>query len=160
MTTHLGHFLGMTRAISKTPTITAGAYSASDVVGGLMLFDFTFGGRTESGVIRRLAIYDGANDKAALDVYLYRQRPVNVIADNGAFALTNDNSLLITKIAVAAGDYTTVGSVAYAFKDGLNIDYHLTGAPKEGLFAYAVCTGTPTYDSTTQLIFRLTCWVD
>lgn len=157
-----------TWTLEAHPTITAGAYSAVDVVGGVMKFSVSSPGG--GGMIERIKVLDAGNVKAALDLYLFRADLATPVADNGAFApVIADLRNLIDVVRVAAADYITVNSLAYAVKgratDGtpttafqpLNIPYYLSN---EYLWLYAVCTGTPTYGAATNLYVEMTGWSD
>lgn len=144
-----------TRIIDVTPTITAGAYSAGDVIGGLIMFDvFSAGG---GGTIRRIALLDADDEKAACKLYLFSAPPA-AVADNAPFAPnTTDQRKLVDVIPFGAGDYVSLNGDAYAVKRDLNIDY---AAADGRLYAYLVCDGTPSYTSTGDLMLRLTAWED
>lgn len=147
-----------TKVSATTPAITAGGYSAADVVGGQLSFTLPSAGG--GGIIRKLVIADDDNEKAAMDIYFFddSQGTPTVIADNAPFApVIADLKALIGKVSVAATDYVTINGNAYAIKDGLAIDYSLI---KEKLYAYAVPSGTPTYTAVTDLTFTLYVWQD
>jgi len=149
----MGQF-GRTHAITVTPTITAGAYSAADVVGGLMQFNIG----TPGGFVMALTVGDGGDVKAAGTLYLFDSMPAS-ITDNGVFAGTlvdADAVKYIGKIAVAAADYDDFGNQSSAV---VFPSRPLPYAPA-ALFAYFVCTATPTYGSTSDLSFKLVCMVD
>lgn len=147
----------LTKFVDVTPTITAGAYSAGDVVGGLMTLNVASAGG--GGVIKRVIIADGDNEKAAGSIYVFTASPTS-FADNAAFApVIGDFQKLIGVIPVAAGDYVTVNSEAYALIKDLSLEYV---CPTGNLFAYFVtATGvTPTYGTTSDLQFRFVVWCD
>lgn len=131
--------------IAKNADGTADAYSANDVVGGLLTFNMI--SPSGCGVLNALKITDEDNEGAALDVYIFSDVP-STIADDAAGALTiSDIDKLLCKVEIAAGDYKTVNSLKFVIKDesseGLNRAYKL---PTTGnLYAYVICTGTPTY---------------
>lgn len=139
------------KVVSATVTIpknadgTADAYTANDVVGGLLTFSLT--SPSGSGILNALKITDEDNEGAALDVYIFDEVP-STIADDAAGALAiGDLDKLVCKVSIAAGDYVTVNSLKYVIKDeaseGLNRAYELDS--KGNLYAYVICTGTPTY---------------
>lgn len=139
-----------------TPTITAGAYSANDVVGGLL--EFPVDGTKDSGLIVRVQIVDAGNVKAACKLYLFTEKP-NVIADNAAFA-PNRSALeaMLGPIAIAAADYTTINSIGRASSptapdSNLAVPFKL-GYPGT-LYGYLVCDATPTYLATNNLTIRI-----
>lgn len=147
---------GNTRKIEAPLTITAGAYSASDVVGGLVAVTIQQG-RFASGVIRKLSVVDDDNEKAALTIYFFSEAPTS-IADNAAFApAIADLKKMSGSVAVAAGDYVTLNGNAIALKTEINHDFQATTGI---LYLYLVCTGTPTYTATTDLTLELWVWED
>lgn len=144
---------GNRQSVSVTPTITAGAYSAGDVVGGLITFSLPTAGA--GGVINQIVIADDDNEKAQAVLYLFDSAPTT-IADNAAFApAIADLAKLVAVIAVASADFTTVNSNAYAIKTAINQTYK-----GSALYMYCVCVATPTYTAVTDLIFKLTVSAD
>lgn len=147
---------GNTRKIEAALTITAGAYSANDVVGGLVAVTVQ-SNRHASGVIRKLSVVDDDNEKAALTIYWFSEAPTS-IADNAAFApVIADLKKMSGSVAVAAGDYVTINSNAIAIKTDVNNDF---SASTGILYLYVVCTATPTYTATTDLTLELWIWED
>lgn len=136
-----------------TPTVTAGAYSAADVVGGLLTFSGAFG-PSGVGILNRVRVVDDANQKAVLTLYLFNDAP-STIADNAAFApVVADLKKLVAKVAIAADDYTELNSNAVALIDDIN-DTVLDAGGKGALYGYLVCTATPTYAATTDVQVQL-----
>lgn len=136
--------------IETAPTITAGAYSAADVVGGLLTF--STGGLPEGSILTRALLVDDDNEKAEITLYMFNAAPTS-INDNAAFApLVADLKKLVTKITFAVADYVTVNSNAYALKEDLNDQIPANGG---SLYGYLVCTATPTYSATTDLWLAL-----
>ena len=151
------------KTVAVTPTIDTDAYTANDVVGGLMTF--AFGGVGGSGSIRSITIADDDDEKAAFTLYIFNAAP-STIADDAAFAPTiADLKKLVTTVLVEAGDYATVNSNAYAILGGhedlatKNMDIPYASADGN-LYMYAVCTATPTYTAATDLTFTITARID
>lgn len=148
-----------TATYEKTLTTTAGAYSANDVVGGLITIPFA------DGIIRRIKVVDDDNVGAALDLYLFSGAPTS-IADNGAFltAFTlGDHKKWIRKLTIATGDWQTINSnktafVAYQGSESLGIDFSADDGAN--IYAYLVGTGGPTYTSTAGLYIKITAWLN
>lgn len=134
-----------------TPTIDDDAYTANDVVGGLMTFNVA--SPSMSGIINKVKITDADNEGAALDLYIFSAVP-STIADDAAGALViADLDKLVCKVEVAAADYEAVNSLKFAVKEDINAVYTTdTG----NLYMYAICTGTPTYASAALLKFTIT----
>lgn len=137
-------------------TVTAGAYSDLDCVGGLIKFDFdsAIGG----ALLNQVAIFDDDNQSAIFDLYLFHSEP-QTINDNAAFAsaltFASLSKLIAPKKAIAT--YTTINSNNYAFA---TFDKTFVSSPDAGIntiWAYLVLNGsTPTYSATTaKLVVRL-----
>ncbi len=135
---------------TSTPTITAGAYSAGDVVGGRLSFSL----QAASGVwlLKSVRIADDDNEKAACKLYLFNSAPTS-IADNAAFApAIADLQALVAIVTVAAADFSTINSNAVALKESLASVFVVPGGT---LYGYLVCDATPTYTATTDLAITL-----
>jgi len=144
-----------TRMVDVTPTITAGAYSAGDVIGGLLTFDVHSAGG--GGTIRRVTVIDSDDEKAASKLYLFSAPPA-IIADNTPFAPTAaDLRKLVDIVTLASNEYTTINGRAVAIKRDVGIDYV---ASDGRVYAYWVCDGAITYATTGDLTLRITVWLD
>jgi len=131
--------------IKLSPTITAPAtpYTAGDNVGGIQILANAVSPRG-AGSLRSLAILDKSNQKAALDILIFSVSPnAATTTDNAAFVLSTDDLNVIARIAVATGDYVTIGGEAFCQKSGL--DLAVQAASGFTLYAVAVTSGTPTY---------------
>jgi hypothetical protein len=138
-----------------TPTISAGAYSANDVVGGLLTFTFA-NSRGANGMVRSIRIADRDNEKAACKLWLYKEPPTT-IADNAAFAPPDsDIDKVIGVVAIAAADYTTSTANAFAGKHEQGIDFLGTNG---AIYGYLVCDATPTYSATNDLTISITAYL-
>lgn len=135
---------------TSTPTITAGAYSAGDVVGGRLSFNL----QAASGVwlLKSVRIADDDNEKAACKLYLFNSAPTS-IADNAAFApAIADLQALVAIVTIASADFSTINGNAVALKESLASVFTVPGGV---LYGYLVCDATPTYAATTDLAITL-----
>lgn len=138
-----------------TPTITAGAYSANDALGGLMEFSDAVNEHSRSGIITNLLIVDKAGQSAAIDVFLF-DATFTATADNAAWPTTNPSETVIGTncigvISVTSGDYKTYNGGSLASVT-LTKPIKVSGTT---LYAQAVVRDTPTYAATSDLTFRL-----
>lgn len=145
---------------SVAPTITAGAYSAGDVVGGLLTFELrpapVAGVTPCSGFLRIVSVVDDDNEKAACKLHIFRDQPSS-IADNAAFAPTvGDLQKRIGVVEIAAADYTTLNSNAQALVSGIEMEFDSVNG---NLYAYLVADATPTYTAVTDLTVAITCYL-
>jgi hypothetical protein len=138
-----------------------GAYSANDVIGGLLTFNVANAGG--GGVIRWARVVDDDNEKAELTLYLFNTAPA-VIADDAAFAPSvAELKTYIGKILFQAADYETINGNAVAMLGhGASTDYlNLDFTSSDGyIYGYLVCTATPTYTAVTDLHVTLGTWLD
>lgn len=136
--------------IKVTPTITAGAYSANDAVGGKLEFP---GVSVQHGLLHSITIIDKANQKAAMNLVLFDD-DFTPDADNAAFSVEADGiDNIVGIVAISADDYVTIGSIAVATIRNLSLPIKNT-IESGKLYGQLMTTGTPTYASTTDLIIK------
>lgn len=149
-----------TRFFRNRPAVTASAYSAGNVVGGIQSFgplDQCFG----RGLLKQVAISDRANQKAAMTLLFFQDNPAGgSYADKAAPTFADaDDLLFLGKVEVATGDYTTVGAKAVATKEcllGIRSNDDLT----RKVYVVAITSGTPTYVAVTDVQFILCVQMD
>jgi hypothetical protein len=73
--------------IPVTPTVTAGAYAAGDVVGGLLTFENAAREAGAGGLVVGITIVDDAGQDSEMELWLFNAQP-DAIADNAPFAPT------------------------------------------------------------------------
>ena len=140
--------------ISVTPTVTAGAYSAKDVVGGLLTFANAASKYRGSGIIRKVTVKNDAMVADVLWLNLFNQAPAT-IADNGAYDPTDAEMLTcIGSIPIVAADYILGTDNAIATKL-VEFPFVLV-AGGTSLFAYLSTVATPTYVAVTDVTVKLT----
>lgn len=149
----LGPRKSHTGVFTKTPVVTVGAYSANDVVGGLLKLDGAAGGYGNA-VIQSIVTKDNANQKKALTLLFFRAAPTGIPADNGAMTLSAaDMAKCIGKVNIAATDYETVDTKAIAtVYPGLVV----TATNPEGdIWMVVVATTAPTFAAVDDLTFEV-----
>jgi hypothetical protein len=146
---------GNTITVDTALTVDTDAYTAGDVVGGLI--EFEVGSPGGGGVVRSVILVDDAAQSEPYKLYLFDTEP-SAIADDAAFAPTiADLKKLVGIIDIVAGDYVTLNSNVIAIRTGLSIDYVCsTGI----LFAYLVAVDTPDYAAAADLTLRVTVWAN
>lgn len=145
------------RRIAVTPTAdTADAYTAGDVVGGLMTFGI--GDQGFDGLMRSVLVVDADSQGEPYTLYVFNAQP-STIADDAAYMPTAaDMKKLVTTVAVGTADYTTTSST---------VDFALIGGHEDGamdipvhsdngnLYIYAVAGDTPDYTTAAALTFTV-----
>jgi hypothetical protein len=144
--------------IVQTPTITAGAYTAGDALGGLLTFANAArvaGGR---GEIVKVTIIDDAKQSAPIDIVLF-DRTLTATADNSPFDPSDaDLQNCLGYISVAATDYAEFNDNGTATKaSGLQMPfaYDLAGGVTS-LFGQLVIRNGDTYAATDDITVKIT----
>ena len=149
---------GFTKVITVSPTVTAAAYSAGNLIGGKLTLaaavrGTTDGGTQASGELRSLLLTDKANQKAAIDVVFFNADPTNTtFTDHAAVALNvADLPKYIGHVSILASDYSSLAAAtnAAATKPNLGIGFSIPSGST--LYACLISRGTPTYASTSDL---------
>jgi len=153
-TGHLGQVGGESLSPKVTPTITAGAYVAADVVGGALTFSNAGRFVARSGVIMSVIVVDDAAVKDAMELWLFDTAPA-AIADNAPFVVSAaDLETCLGVIAIAAADFKDEATKAVATLKNVGLPYKLPVGSSD-LIGYLVTRGTPTYTGTDNLSVRL-----
>lgn len=153
-----------TATIDIALTVDTDAYTANDVVGGLITIAVP---KSRGGTIRRVNLVDADNEDAAFTLHFFDQLP-STIADDAAFAPTiADLKKRIGVVTIVAGNYRTDNSLSTADIHDVNYDYDATvgltlseQSASGKIYAYLVATATPTYTATTDLTLRVTIWTE
>ena len=149
---HIGEMGGNTTTVTVSPTVTAGAYHANDVVGGKLTLANAARVAAGSGLIYTLTVQDLAAQNAVFEIYIFNADPTNgTYTDNGALDIHDtDMAMCIGRIDVAAADYKSLADNSMAFPTGMRaIPFKL--ASGTSLYAIVRTTGTPTYIATSDL---------
>lgn len=139
---------------TQTPTITAGAYTALDAVGGLLTF--TEMARQSGGtvLIHTITITDLADVKAALTLVLF-DRTFTATSDNAAFDVADaDLPNIVGIVPFAASDYADFNDNAAAVRGNLGIVATLNGTSLFGQL-FLPAGSAPTYASTSDLTVKV-----
>ena len=145
---------GYATTASQTPTITAGAYTALDAVGGLLTFANV--ARVSGGtvMIHSVAIADLAKQSAALTLVLF-DRTFTATTDNDPFDPADaDLANCVGVIPITPGDYQVFNDNAAATLRGVALVATLNGT---SLFGQLMLPSgsAPTYASTSDLTVKI-----
>jgi hypothetical protein len=147
-----------TLEIVQTPTITAGAYTAGDALGGLLTFANAAkvaGGR---GMITKVTIVDDAQQSAPIDLVLF-DRTFTATADNAAFDPSDaDMQNCLGFIPVANTDYAEFNDNGVATKASgqqMPFEFDLAGGVTS-LFGQLVIRVGDTYAATDDITVKIT----
>jgi len=144
--------------ISVTPTVTNGAYTANNAIGGLQTVALFRTAVQPSGVLNVFAVASKGGVTAPIVEYAFTQSPASTCTDKAAFVLSSADlpflvpgfPITLTPAAAAGTTQTTASAVVNTAV--ANAD----STPTVNLYVCAVTTGTPTPASTTDLVFTYT----
>lgn len=164
-----------TAIVAVTPTISSSpAYTSGDQLGGIQTVainssllrmdsnsNVQTGGRVSMGTatLTEVTILDQALQSAAMDIWFFAASPTVTSVDNGAFALTDANLIAATNGLPITLGYVSVGAAysaaaASSISTTCNLNFTVGSTTASPIYAIAVVRGTPTYASTTDLVFE------
>lgn len=151
---------GYSKLVDVTPTISTAQYAANDQVGGIMTLSAAAlvpptGGGSETTLVK-LAVIDKAKQSAALTVFLFQSLPTVASSDNAALDIADAQmSNCVGAVRITAADYDSVNASCVGTLNIAETGLLCRSEDAAGhLYAVAMTTGTPTYDTTTALTFR------
>lgn len=131
--------------IAVTPTVTAGAYSAGDCVGGKLSFAGAARKATGGGVVKDIVIIDDAGQDVELELWLFGA-DFTAPGDNAAWApVEAELHTLVGIISTADGAWFAAGTPSAARVE-CSQRYDLTSGTT--LYGQLVTRGTPTFAAT------------
>lgn len=155
-----------------TPTITAGAYTSGDCLGGLNTIASAARATGYGGVIEWISILDKTQAQRSAMELLFFADSVTGAGDNNPVAFSDADMANRTGVPVSilttnyntAWPGTPLNSIAYlpdtkvaANPTVLAIPYHCAAT---SLYLQLVVRGTPTYTTTSDIVVQLGCVLD
>jgi hypothetical protein len=153
---HVGEIGGWSDLIKVTPTITVGAYSAADMVGGKMTLTNAMRVVGGKGYLYAFQLIDTDKIAAAMNIHLFSAM-AGAYADNDPEAISAADWLnWLGYIPILATDYITRANACVALPDPTTFKPILlkSSAASRDIFAVAVCAATPTYTHVGGLQFN------
>lgn len=128
----------------RTPTITAGAYSANDVIGGRLEFR-----GVRAATLQSITITDNAAQSVDYFIVFFESAPTN-ITDNATFDIADADldKIIYEDTLTAANTRRAFTDNSYHFLYNLDVPIWTTDG---SLWAFLITTGTPTYAATTDV---------
>lgn len=161
--------IGVTREVQLTPTITAGAYSSGQAIGGKLTFPNVCNQMQGSTTIQSIQILDLSKQKSAIDVVFFIA-DFTPTANGSTFNPSGADALNARAVSIAASDYMdfSAQSLATIRNVGLALVTPQAGATSTGaiavrptiIYAQLVSRGTPTFTSTTALTVTVQFYLD
>lgn len=149
---HIGEVDCPAGEVSVIPVITAGAYSANDIIGTKMELPNAARLTDKIALLVSIALYDFAKQRPALNIYFFDRNPVNgTYTDNAALDI-HDSDLPYYKghIEIAQTDWVnTLVDNAVGTKKQIGLEMFPYGS--RSLWIIMQVTGTPTFASVADL---------
>lgn len=140
-------------------TISTDAYSAGQVVGGLLQFAVEQRATAPAGLAFGAMIVDSDDVGGEYTLYLFNDKPT-VINDGAAFATNITAADLKKQIGqeLSIDTYTDHGSLQRSYTAwSANEEPHWRGGDGN-IYGYLVAAGEPDFDNTDALSVGLACW--
>ena len=134
--------------IAVAPTVTAGAYSAKDAVGGEITFANAVRASAGTAILNTVTIVDKSQAAAGLELWLFHTT-ITEAADNAAFDISDaELATCVGVVPISTADYYQIADNEVACVRGVGLEFKCAAT---SLFGQLKCTGTPTYASTSDL---------
>jgi hypothetical protein len=147
---------GIYVSASVTPTVTAAAYSAGNVVGPLLIFSGIVRNTSTGGLIQFATAAFASGVVPTMDVVFFNASPSNsTFTDKAALAV---NALDLSKVIGVAhlNDPTLLGASSPSFVQGTNLPIAFGSLGSTGtLYAVAVMRSAVTLGSTSDMILSV-----
>ena len=131
-----------------TPTVTAGAYSANDVVGGRLQF---IGWR--HGTLQSVTITDAAAQAVDYVLVFFESQPTD-ITDNATFDIADADlgKIIYQDGLTSSANRQAFTDNSYHYLYGLSVPIWSAGGT---VFGFLITPGTPTYAATSDITVTL-----
>lgn len=134
--------------VSITPTVTAGAYTAGNVVGGLLHFTNVFG-PSFSGTLTDILVKSKSVQTTTYKLYLFSQQPsASTWTDKAAPAINAADLPYLLGVWTSGAADSGLGTETTNQLDNVASAIHSTA---QDLYGVLVCVATPTYASTSDV---------
>ncbi len=146
---------GQAHIVQVAPTVTAGAYTADDVLGGEQTISNAARISGAGGILCGITMSAEDNDAdgwaaSNVEILIFDQNPAGTYTDNGALAVTdNDGTKLLASVILDTK--VDCGDVTILYARNVNIPYICNGSTD--LYAVAVNRGGVTPEATDAIQF-------
>lgn len=143
------------RVKTVIPTITAGAYSANDDIGGLQTVSNFFQSPGQVARIENISYVDIDGQAVAFN-FFFHKNPATIPADNAAWSVSDADAILIQGFSVTGTATPNLLTPSQTFYTGAPASILLpqnVSSVDRNLYFSLRTTGTPTYSTTSSLVF-------
>lgn len=146
----------LVRVVTTALTVTAGAYSTGQCVGGLKTLDLSNYKDALSILLQSVTLVDQAKQSIGMDLIVFDSNPSGTtFTDNATLDMADaDMSKILAVVPITSYASFNDNSVGYAANLSLPIMLDPT-APSTPIYTTIVARGAPTFAATTDLVQRL-----
>lgn len=145
-----GVFVGGTSQIQVIPTVTVGAYTAGQVVGGLLSFGTVVNSTVLSGVIQSITVANKINYVGGWRLNLFMSVPATTFTDKTTPAIgVADAAKWLDEIYLPNAIQTLGTACSFYNSDNIGSANVLAGST---LYGVLTCVGAPTFVTSTDVI--------
>jgi hypothetical protein len=144
---YMGRTGAVTAEVCVTPIVTAGAYVAGNVVGGLITFPNAFL-TANAGELQSVRLTFKSVQTLEFDVTFFSALPATVFTDHAAPAIVAADALLVQPVIKLTNNYSGLGTHTVIGADNLNRSIKQLGS---SAYAVVTTTGAPTLASTSDM---------
>ena len=149
--THIGNVGGEDIVITEQLVVTAGGYSANDVVGAKIVLENAARATGLGGIIKSVVIIDDAGQDDEMELWLF-DTDITGITDNAAWALTEaELETCVAVISTTGGVWRASGTPSVCDIE-VSRGYTCTAT---SLWGHLVCRGTPSFSATDDVTVRV-----
>jgi hypothetical protein len=98
-----------------------------------------------------ITIWDKDNQNAVFEIDFWNASPSGTYTDNSAQVSAGDHAKYLGTVKISAADYSTTGAISRVNIKTINMLIKASGSAN--IFATVKTTGTPTYTTTSALVF-------
>lgn len=153
-----GQSTSYNNVIEVIPTVsTSPAYTAEDQVGGIQTLSNVCRAQGYGATLVSLVVTDRAKQSVALSCFFFDELPTVTSVDNGSIDISDaemaDKCIGVVSLSAASYVNVSLNSVVTAGSGGTGL--YLKSKDADGkIYVVVKTTGTPTYASTTDLLFK------
>ena len=145
--TSIGSVNGAGTSVEVIPTVTAGAYTAGFVMGGIMTFVSVLAPTTFNGLLNSISLkFKGSLQTGTFAVAIFKTSPTGTFADHGAPAIAAADTAALVDIYQLTVAQSNLGTHTIYSLNG--IGKQIVGA-STSLFAVVIAVTTPTNPAST-----------
>ncbi len=149
---HVGEIGYSKRSIVVTPTITAGAYAANDIIGGIQTLTDAAREMNGSVTLDTLIIQDLSLQDADITLWFLNQNPAGIYTDNVPLGFVDaDLGLVVGVRRILSSDYDDAANNSVATLG--NVGLSMTAVGTANLYVIAQIKVGDTYGTTSDLTF-------